>query len=58
MKGNICKFRALTCIDPVTNLVELIQITNKTMKYVAEQLENSWLSRYTRPNRCVHDNEK
>ena len=58
VNGNICEFKALTCIDPVTNIVELIQITNKTMGHVAEQFENSWLSRYPRPNRCVHDNGK
>ena len=26
------------------------------MGHVAEQFENVWLSRYPRPNRCVHDN--
>ena len=36
----------------------LIRITNKTMSHVAEQFKNSWLSRYPRPNRCVHDNGK
>ena len=36
VNGNICEFRALTCIDPVTNIVELIRITNKTMAHVAE----------------------
>ena len=56
VNGNICEFKALTCIDPVTNIVELIRITNKTMNHVAEQFENCWLSRYPRPNRCVHDN--
>ena len=56
VNGNICVFKALTCIDPVTNLVELIRITNKTMGHVAEQFENLWLARYPRPNRCVHDN--
>ena len=58
VNGNICEFKALTCIDPVTNLVELVRITNKTMGHVAEQFENSWLSRYPRPNRHVHDNGK
>ena len=56
VNGNICEFRAFTCIDPVANIVELIQLTNKTRKHVAEPFENSWLSRYPRPNRCVHDN--
>lgn len=55
--GNrIIEFDALTCIDPVTNLVELIRVNNKTAYHVAEQFENVWLSRYPRPNRCIHDN--
>ena len=58
MNGNVCEFKAPTCIDQVKNIVELIQITNETMGYVSEQFENSWLSRYPRPNRCLHDNEK
>jgi hypothetical protein len=48
--------RALTCIDPVTNLTELVRIENKTMEHVAQQFENVWLSRYPRPNYCVFDN--
>ena len=50
------EFNALTCIDPVTNLVELIRIENKSSAYIRQQFENCWLSRYPRPNRCVHDN--
>ena len=50
------EFNALTRIDPVTNLVELIRINNKTSKHVTEQFENVWLARYPRPNKCVHDN--
>ena len=49
-------FDALTCIDLVTNLVEIIRLTGKTASQVAQQFENVWLSRYPRPNRCVHDN--
>ena len=42
VNGNICEFKALTCIDPVTNIiVELIRIMNKTMYHVAEQFKNS-----------------
>lgn len=50
------EFNALTCIDPVTNIVELVHINNKTSHHIAEQFENCWLSRYPRPNRCIHDN--
>ena len=56
MNWNICEFKALTCIDPVTNLVELIWIMNRTMGHVAEQFENSWLARYPRPTICIHAN--
>ena len=47
---------AITCIDPVTNLVELICINNKTSPHVSNQFKNCWLSRYPRCNQCVHDN--
>jgi hypothetical protein len=50
------EFNALTCIDPVTNLVEIIRINNKTSVHIAQQFENLWLSQYPRPNRCIHDN--
>ena len=50
------EFHALTCIDPVSNVVEAIRIRNKTSEHVAEQFENCWLSRYPRPMKCVHDN--
>ena len=54
--GKSTEIMALTCIDTVTNLVELIRIRNKTAKHVAQQFQDVWLSRYPRPNRCVHDN--
>ena len=56
INGQEIEFNALTCIDPVTNLVEIIRIENKTAVHVAQQFENCWLSRYPRPNRCIHDN--
>ena len=49
------KFNALTCIDLVTNLVEIIRLNNKTAEHVSQQFENLWLSRYPRPNKCVHN---
>ena len=50
------EFNSLTCIDPVTNLVELIRVDRKTAEHVGQQFENAWLSRYPSPNRCIHDN--
>jgi transposase InsO family protein len=49
-------FHALTCIDPVTNLTELIRIDSKQSLHVTQLFANCWLSRYPRPNRCLHDN--
>ena len=50
------EFNALTCIDPVTNLVEMIRLERKTASHVSQQFANVWLSRYPRPNKCIHDN--
>ena len=50
------KFHALTCIDPVSNVVEAIRISNKTSEHITEQFENCWLSRYPCPIKCIHDN--
>ena len=47
---------ALTYIEPVTNLVEQIRISNKTPEHVSQQFENCWLSQYPWPAMIVHDN--
>ena len=44
--GREIEINALTCIELVTNLVEIIKIENKTAEHVAQQFENCWLSRY------------
>ena len=49
------EFNALTCIDPVSNLVELIRVDRKTAAHVGSRFEQSWLCRYPWPRRCVHD---
>ena len=56
VKNRTFVFNALTCINPVTNLVKIIRIQNKTSKHVAQQFENCWLLKYPSPNRCVYDN--
>jgi transposase InsO family protein len=48
-------FIALTAIDPVTNLVELCVVLDKSSATVAQAFDNLWLSRYPRPLRCIHD---
>ena len=40
------EFNAFTCIDPVTNLVELIRINNKTAAHIGAKFEQGWLSRF------------
>lgn len=56
VNGEQMTVNALTCIDPVTCLAELIRIDNKTALHVAQKFENNWLARYPRPLRCIHDN--
>ncbi len=54
--GQEIEFSALTCIDTVSNLVELVRIENKTAAHIGMLFENTWVSRYPKPERCVHDN--
>jgi hypothetical protein len=56
INGQELEFNALTCIDPVTNLVELARIQTKTAAHMGMIFENNWLSRYPKPMRCIHDN--
>ena len=50
------EFNALTCIDMTTNLVELVRIKNKTSAHISRQFAQTWLVRYPRPAKCIHDN--
>ena len=54
--GRIYEFIALTSIDRVTGLAELIRVENKTSEHIADKFDESWLSRYPRPISCCHDN--
>jgi hypothetical protein len=45
----------LTCFDTASNLVELIRIDNKTAEHIRDKFTQSWLYRYPRPVRCLHD---
>jgi hypothetical protein len=49
------QFIALTCIDPVLNLLEVGTVKDKTSEQVAKTFERLWLSHYPRPRTCVHD---
>ncbi len=50
------EFNALTVINTVSNLVELVRIDEKTSAHVARKYAQVWLSRYPWLERCVHDN--
>ena len=53
--GKACEFSALTCIDTASNLVELVRIDNKTAAHIRDKFVQTWLCRYPRPVRCIHD---
>jgi hypothetical protein len=53
--GRQVEFNALTCIDTALNLVKLIRVDNKTAKHIRDKFTQSWLCRYPRPVRCLHD---
>lgn len=55
IRGVSIEFRAQTIIDPVTNLLEIAPIQGTTSAEAAHVFEQTWLSRYPRPLRCVHD---
>jgi hypothetical protein len=44
----------LTHTDPVTNLVKLARMQNKTAAHVGMTFENTWLSGCPRRMRCIH----
>ena len=51
------EFNALTCIDMVTNLAELIRVDIKISAHIRSKFEQSWSARYSLPKRCIHDND-
>ncbi len=55
VQGQKIPFMALTMIDTVTNLVELVRVDNKEAAHIAMHFVNSWLSRYPRPLYVIHD---
>lgn len=48
-------FYALTIMDTVTNLVELIRLDNCEAEHTRMKLIHAWFSRYPWPQRVVHD---
>ena len=41
------EFKALTCIDTASNLVELICVDNKTSEHIKNKFMQSWFTRYS-----------
>ena len=56
VRGKPYEFNALTAIDTVTNLVEIVRIDKKTSEHITARFAQSWMARYPWPKRCVHDN--
>jgi hypothetical protein len=54
--NKLYEFNALTVIDTVSNLVELVRIDEKKLAQVARKYAQVWLSRYPWPECYVHDN--
>ena len=54
-RGIELKFKALTVIDPVTNLLEICRIPRKNDVQTSRALDQIWLCRYPKPVRCLHD---
>jgi len=55
VEGMELEYHALTVIDNDTNLTEAVRIRDKTSKHIASKFEDTWLSRYPRPLKCIHD---
>jgi hypothetical protein len=49
------KLIALTMIDPTTNYIELMAISDKESLTVARAFDRAWLCRFPRPMTCLHD---
>jgi transposase InsO family protein len=49
------QFIALTCINPVLNLLEVGTVNNKTSEQVTKTFKHLWLSHYPQPRTCMHD---
>ena len=42
----VLSFQALTCIDTMTNLAEVIHINNKSSALISMLFKNNWLAQY------------
>ena len=56
VNGQTLEFKALTIMDTVTNLLEIVRIDNKSSENITQLFANTWLSRYPWPAQVIHDN--
>ena len=56
VNGQELEFKALTIMDTVTNLLEIVRIDNKTSENITQLFANTWLSRYPWPAQVIHNN--
>jgi hypothetical protein len=54
-QGSTHSFKALTIIDTVTNLLEIVRTDNGTAEHTADLFRHQWLSRYPKPNSVIFD---
>ena len=54
-QANTYEFHALTCIDTVSNLVELIRSEHFDAAATCDYIDQAWMCRYPWPKRCIHD---
>ena len=54
-QANTYEFHALTCIDTVSNLVELIRLEHLDAAATCDYIDQAWMCRYPWPKRVVHD---
>ena len=55
VRGHLLYVHALTVIDMATTLYEIVRIESKTSDHIANKFEETWLARYPRPIKCIHD---
>jgi len=49
------EFKAQTCIEPVTNLLEVVRVKGADSQTAWDAFENNYLARYPKPYKCIHD---
>lgn len=55
VSGQKVTFSALTIIDTVTNLTEIVRLENRTSAQAALRFTNTWLASYPKPVSCIYD---